>query len=91
MIDKKSRYHGVPTFTTVDPVGETISLLELRDIPQIEAVFATLPREGERLDNLAWRYYRNPLAFWRICDASDHMDPYDVVEPGESLPIPPER
>ncbi|MCB9647436.1 MAG: hypothetical protein H6730_12675 [Deltaproteobacteria bacterium] len=71
--------------------GESVELLELRVPERVPAVFFARPEEGERLDHLAWRYYRDAERFWRICDASDHLDPWDVLEPGEPVAIPPDR
>lgn len=91
MIDKKSRYRTTPRSPARLPGGEEVELLELRVIPRTRAVFSAAPAEGERLDHLAYRYYRDPVKFWRICDASDHLDPRDVIEPGEPVAIPPEK
>ena len=43
------------------------------------------------LDLLAWRFYRDPTRYWRICDASTRLDPFDVLAPGEPMPIPPDK
>ena len=37
------------------------------------------------------RFYRDPTRFWRICDASTRLDPFDVLAPGEPMPIPPDK
>jgi hypothetical protein len=89
VIDKKSRYAKVPVFHREGPEGQTQSLLELRETPSTGGFFYATPMAGERLDHLANRYYRNPLKFWRICDASGHLDPFDVVVPGVPVLIPP--
>lgn len=90
-IDKKSRYAGTPLVVYRHPSGEEYELRELRQIPRRTAVFSATPVEGERLDLLAARFYRDPLLFWRIADASDHLDPFDIVVPGEPVPIPPNK
>ncbi|NMO15410.1 LysM domain-containing protein [Pyxidicoccus fallax] len=89
MIDKKSRYAKVPVFELEGPDGQERHLLELRETPSPGGFFYATPVEGERLDHLAHRYYRDPLKFWRICDASEHLDPFDVVVPGVPVLIPP--
>ncbi|HWN66247.1 MAG TPA: hypothetical protein VNM90_01345 [Haliangium sp.] len=91
MIDRSSRYKQTATYIAVDAQGEPLKVLELRDISKTESVFAHSPEPGQRLDHLAQRYYRDARKFWRICDASDEMDPFDVVQPGVPVRIPPDR
>lgn len=90
-VDKKSRYAGVPLVAWQHPSGEQYELRALRDIPQRRSVFSATPVEGDRLDLLATRYYRDPLLFWRIADAADQLDPFDIVAPGEPVPVPPNK
>jgi hypothetical protein len=89
MIDKKSRYRKTSIVEVPRPGGERVRLLELREVPTTTGTLEVTPVSGERLDHLAHRFYRDPRKFWRICDASEHLDPYDVVAPGEPLVIPP--
>jgi hypothetical protein len=91
MIDKSSRYAGTGTYSAVDASGESVEGLELRSIPQVHGVFLHTVREGERLDHLAQRYFRDPKRFWKICDASDELDPFEVLVPGRSVLIPPNK
>lgn len=91
MIDKTSRYAKVPIRTTVDAEGEEVRLLELRPIPVTTSVFSHTPTGEERLDHIAHRYYRDPTKFWKVADASDVLDPFDLVVPGRPLPVPPDR
>ncbi|MDP5181586.1 LysM domain-containing protein [Blastococcus sp. BMG 814] len=35
--------------------------------------------EEDRLDLVSARYYGDPMAFWRICDANHALDPDDLV------------
>ncbi|MEL6343780.1 MAG: hypothetical protein AAFV53_11655 [Myxococcota bacterium] len=91
MIDKRSRYRLTPTQTVTLANGEPATLLSLRVLPDAEGFFYATPEPGVRLDHLAERYYRDPRRFWRIADASDHLDPFDIVEAGEPLLIPPGR
>lgn len=91
MIDRRSRYRSTAVLTVGDGFGGMHLLLDLREIPATSAVFAVLLTDSDRLDLLAWRFYRDPTRFWRICDASSELDPFDVVAPGESLPIPPDK
>jgi hypothetical protein len=90
-IDKKSRYAATPLVVWQHPSGAQIELRALRAIPQRSSVFSVTPVEGDRLDLLAARFYRDPLLYWRIADAADHLDPFDIVTPGEPVPVPPNK
>lgn len=74
-----------------DGRGGTQPLLDLRETPPATGVLQLTPTDSDRLDLLAWRFYRDPTRFWRICDASSRLDPFDVLAPGEPLPIPPDK
>jgi hypothetical protein len=91
MISKTSRYAKVGQLVARDATGEELSVLELREIPRATGFYLHTPKEGERLDHLAHRFFRDPKKFWKICDASDVLDPFDVVMPGRSVLIPPNR
>jgi len=90
-VDRSSRYARTATIVVTRPDGAAVELLDLRETPAATGVFYATPRPGDRLDLLAHRYYRDPLRFWRICDASPEMDPFDVVVPGERLLVPPSK
>ena len=91
MIDKTSRYAKVAELEVVDDAGEVEVVLELRETPRSTGVFRHTPLDGERLDHIAQRYYRDPKKFWKVCDASDVMDPFDVVVTGRPIVIPPDK
>ena len=90
MIGKRSRYARTPTLELRAPDGQRRVIIDLRDVPAPAARHVHVPAPGERLDHLAQRYYRDPRRFWRIADASDELDPFELVEPGVGLPIPPD-
>jgi hypothetical protein len=91
MINRTSRYRKTPTLTQVDASGASIELLDLRVIPKTTGIYRLTPTDSDRLDHLAWRFYRDPTRFWRICDASDFLDPLDVLAAGEPVIIPPDK
>ena len=91
MIDRKSRYRTTAVLTVDDGRGGIHPVLDLRETPQPAAVLRVTPTDSDRLDLLASRFYRDPTRFWRICDAADALDPFDVVAAGEPLAIPPDR
>jgi len=73
----------VASYTLVD--------FELREIPPTDGVLRLTATATDRLDLLAHRFYRDPTKFWRICDASDHLDPTDVVATNAVVVIPPNK
>jgi hypothetical protein len=92
MFDHTSRYYHLETviFETAD--GRTVSYVRRRFLPQGERlpllVEATV-RDGERLDLLTHRTLGEPTQFWRIADANNAMNPFDLTaESGETLRVP---
>jgi len=90
MFFKGSRYAAVGEAQITDRTGRTIRYKLVRIIPDAPAAVAHLVHEGERLDHLAHRYYRDAERFWRICDANRADWPPDLVAVvGRRLLIPP--
>lgn len=45
--------------------------------------------QGERLDLVTHRTLGDSLQFWRICDANDAINPFDLIDPeGQMLRVP---
>jgi hypothetical protein len=45
--------------------------------------------EGERLDQLAARFYNDPTRSWLILDANpEELDPLELMRPGRRIRIP---
>ncbi len=91
MIFKGSRYQGVGVYTTTTASGQTVTALGIRLIPDVPAGFLHSFKGDQRLDLIAYQYYRNPEKFWLIADANTEMDPEDLLVPGRQLLIPPDR
>ncbi len=90
MFFKGSRYTKVEdaTFTTAD--GREVTYKKTRFIPPTTGRFGHVLGEGERLDHIAWRYYRDAERFWRICDANAALWPDDLLdEAGRTILVPP--
>lgn len=94
MFSPTSRYAGLPTTTTTvtgpDGAAREVTYVRRRLLPRPDE--HTLLSEhtvapGERLDHLAARYVGDPAQFWRICDATDAIQPAELEEPGTRLPI----
>lgn len=92
MFFKGSRYADVSEHEITDTRGRIIPYKKVRFIPKTAARMGHSVNQGERLDHVAYRYYRNPERFWRICDANRAMWPDDLVaEAGETILIPPSK
>ncbi len=90
MFFKGSRYEKVPEATTTDAQGRTVRYKRIRMLGEPKPLTTHVVQQWERLDHIAYRYYRDPERFWRICDANRAMWPDDLVaEPGSSILIPP--
>jgi hypothetical protein len=91
MIFKGSRYDKVGAYSVTAADGRTVTALRIRFIPDTPAGFLHTFTADERLDLLAFTFYRNPEKFWLIADANPELDPEDLLEPGRQLRIPPDR
>ena len=91
MIFKGSRYEQTPVREMTGADGRTIRYLGIRPTPATPAGYLHTFTSDERLDLLAYAFYGNPEKFWLIADANDAMDPEDLLEPGRTLRIPPDR
>jgi hypothetical protein len=92
VIFKGSRYEKLAksAYTVTTSNGETQSALPIRFIPRTPAGFRHRVTATDRLDLLAYHYYRKPDRFWLIADANDKMDPQELLLVGEQIVIPPD-
>jgi nucleoid-associated protein YgaU len=89
MFFRGSRYATVPDAFISDATGRVIRYKTLRFIPETRAPAGHRVVGGERLDHIAYRYYRDPERFWRIADANRALWPDDLLRPGVIIGIPP--
>jgi hypothetical protein len=89
MFFKGSRYEKVPEAEHTDASGRTVRYKKVRFIPFTRAQAGHEVRDGERLDHIAHRHFRDAERFWRICDANLATWPPELVErPGRIIDIP---
>ena len=88
MFYRGSRYEAVADATRDTADGRTIRYKRTRFIPETAEMFSHKLAQGERLDLVAWRFYRDPEQFWRICDANRALRPRDLEETARRLSIP---
>ena len=67
---------------------ETRALLRVRlDIPESPKDRVHVLVEGETLDTLAFKFYKNSKLWWIIADYNNILDPFDLT-PYTTLDIP---
>ncbi|HET6485152.1 MAG TPA: hypothetical protein VFH83_01960 [Spirochaetia bacterium] len=89
MFLKGSRYASVPENVLVDPRGRVLRYKTTRFLRPSAAQVGHILSDGERVEHVAYFYYRDPERFWRICDANQAMDPEELNHaPGRKIGIP---
>jgi hypothetical protein len=92
MFDTGSRYENVETATLTAPDGRVVTYVKRRFLPSAadqSALTEVTLAEGDRLDLIAARVLGDPLQYWRLCDASDVMNPADLAgQVGRRLRVP---
>lgn len=83
MLNPNSRYYQIGEAIWISPSGERIPYKLRRFPPQgqslpVQSVVAVDPHE--RLDWLANRTLGNSELFWRIADANNAMNPFDLIQ-----------
>jgi hypothetical protein len=96
MFESSSRYSSLETATCTLPDGRIVAYKRRRFLPrgeEMDLLVEVTVTEGDRLDLIAARTLGDPEIFWRVCDANDAMNPFDLVEDSEighkvRVPIP---
>lgn len=92
MIFKGSRYEKLAPLavTVTTPDGRQHAALPIRFPPDTPAGYQHVTVAGDRLDLLAYHYYRDPQRFWLIADANPAMDPEELLTEGGQILVPPD-
>ena len=87
-----SRYLRVDDATFTDGRGRTLNVKRTRETVTTETGLVYQVRAGDRLDALAFKFYRDPRKWWLIADANlDGLTLEQLLEPGRLLNIPRDR
>jgi hypothetical protein len=70
MFSRISRYRTLPDIVTTDAEGRTLVSKTLRPLPEAPGTFRHTVEDVDRLDHLAYKYYRQPTKWWRLSDAN---------------------
>ena len=92
MFETTSRYSTVENATLTTPDRRNIVYKRRRFLPHgenIPLLVEVTVIQNDRLDNITARTLGDPEQFWRICDANNTMNPFDLTaRPGWALRIP---
>lgn len=87
-----SRYLRVADYSVDGGDGSKRKLKVTRELQPGETALTYQVRDGDRLDLLAYKFYRNPRKWWLIADANaDCIAPEQLLTPGRMLIIPKDR
>lgn len=70
VFSKLSRYRQVPDIAVPDARGRVLAAKDIRPLPDVTGTFRHTVDSGDRLDQLSYSYYGQPLQYWHICDAN---------------------
>ena len=80
MFSKVSRYRKLPDVVAISARGRELKSRDIRLLPDVPGIFEHTVEEGDRLNHLAFKYYKQPRNWWRICDANpDFMSPQALL------------
>jgi hypothetical protein len=80
MFARVSRYSHLPEEVTVDAAGHSLQSKAIRLLTPLSGTFRHTIGAADRLDQLAFRYYRQSRKWWRICDANpDFLSPLALL------------
>ncbi len=92
MFESTSRYYPLETAIYTMPDGRIVAYKRRRFLPrgeEMDLLVEATVTEGDRLDLITGRTLGDPEFFWRICDANDAMNPFDLVaEINRKLRVP---
>lgn len=87
-----SRYLRVPSYETTDADGVGRTLKRAREPAPVEPAQVYQVREGDRLDLLAHKFYRDSRKWWLIADANPQcLTIEELLQPGQVITIPRDR
>ena len=91
MFNYTSRYYTLETVMLTTADGKEIAYKRRRFLPDpstMQIVAEVVITQGDRLDLITAKALGDPEHFWRICDASNAMNPQELEVIGKRLKIP---
>ena len=88
MFTKNSRYYGLETVTSTDRSGRAVQAVKLRRLP-LPASAVVVVKDGDQLDVMSERRYRDATRFWHIADANSELEANELVRTSDrSIQVP---
>ena len=87
-----SRYAGLPIAELVTADDRRIAYLPRRFLPPLDLAAPAAEhqiRDGERLDVVAAQYLGDPELFWKLADANQALNPFDLIPVDRPVGPPP--
>lgn len=89
MFFRGSRYEHIPDAEITDRNGRTIRYKRMRFIPEASGSLATIVKQGDRPDLVAYNTLGDPEQFWRLCDVNRIERPAELTrDPGARIAVP---
>ena len=82
MFDPGSRYASIETATLVQHDGRRVAYVRRRFLPHgrtLPTLVEVAVEQADRLDLITSRTLGDPEHFWRVCDANDAMNPFELT------------
>jgi hypothetical protein len=92
VVFRGSRYANEEVIAPLAIDGVRRRVLAARRVPDTPALFEHIVADGERLDHLAHRFYRDSTKYWLILDANpEELNPFHLLLQGRRARIPGNR
>ncbi len=92
MFEPTSRYFALPEGVFTTPDGRVVAYKRRRFPPpgkDLALLVEVRLADAERLDNATARTLGDPEQFWRVCDANDALNPFDLeLDTSRRLRVP---
>lgn len=94
MFEQTSRYASIETTKLTTADGRTVAYVRRRFLPQgrsMPLLVEIAVAQADRLDLITYRTLGDPEHFWRVCDANDAMNPFELTDEealGRLLKVP---
>jgi hypothetical protein len=92
LFEPTSRYYALEEATFTMPDGRIVTYKRRRRIPsaaELQLLAEVEVTQGDRLDLITARTLGDPEQFWRVADANDAMNPFELTRAvGRSLRVP---
>ena len=87
MFDPKSRYARAPRYEVPDHRGRTVTVVTVPPRPAQQVLGYHVLKQGQQLDQLAFKYLDDADGYWRIAELNDVMEP-DWLAAAREIAIP---